>query len=74
MKIILAILLIGAGAWLLWQGGTSFTYREKDKTVVDVGIAQLKADVQRRVDVPAYWGWVGIGLGVVVLFVPVGRR
>ncbi len=74
MKILLAILLIGAGAWLLWQGGTSFTYKEKDKTVLDVGIAQVKGDVTRRVDIPAYWGWVGIGLGAAVLIVPMGRR
>jgi len=74
MKIIVAILLIGAGAWLIWQGGISFNYTEKNATVIDVGIAQVKGDVPRTVRVDGHWGWAGVVLGGLLLLAGGFRR
>jgi len=69
-RIVGAILIVFAMVTFLW-GGISWT---REKTVVDLGPIEAKAEQRERIPLPPVVGGVALVAGIVLLVIPSRRR
>lgn len=68
---LLGILLVVLGALGLYFRAIPYTSREK---VLDVGPFQASADLRKELEIPPLVSGAVLGVGVLLLLVPAGRR
>ena len=69
-RIVGAILIVFAMVTFLW-GGISWT---REKTVVDLGPIEAKAETRERIPLPPIAGGIALVAGIVLLVIPARRR
>jgi UDP-N-acetylmuramyl pentapeptide phosphotransferase/UDP-N-acetylglucosamine-1-phosphate transferase len=69
-RIVGAILIVFAMVTFLW-GGISWT---REKTVVDLGPIEAKAEERERIPLPPLVGGIALVAGIVLLVIPARRR
>ncbi|MFO0596171.1 MAG: hypothetical protein U0228_12725 [Myxococcaceae bacterium] len=71
MNKLIGIVLVAAGTAGLWFGGIPYRTNE---TVLKVGPLEAKADVDRTMEIPKPISAGAVGVGVVFLLLPGGRK
>lgn len=71
MNKLIGLILIVAGVAALWFGGIPYRTNE---TVVKIGPIEAKADMDKTLEIPKPVSAGLVGVGVVLLLIPGGRR
>ena len=71
MNKLIGLVLIAVGVVALWFGGIPYKTNE---TVLKLGPLEAKADLDKTLDIPKPVGAGLVGVGVVLLLIPGGRR
>jgi uncharacterized membrane protein HdeD (DUF308 family) len=71
MARVLGMILVVLGIVALLWGGISWT---REKTIVDLGPIEAKAETRERIPLPPIVGAVALVAGVILLVVPARRR
>lgn len=71
MNKLLGLVLVTLGVVALWFGGIPY---KSNETVLKLGPLEAKAELDRTLDIPKPVGAGLVGVGVLLLLIPGGRR
>lgn len=71
MNKLIGLILVAAGTAGLWFGGIPY---KSNETVVKIGPLEAKAELDKNFEIPKPISAGAIGLGVVLLLIPGGRK
>jgi hypothetical protein len=71
MNKLLGVVLVAAGTLGLWFGGIPYKTNE---TIVKLGPLEAKADLDKTLEIPKPVSGGLVGIGVVLLLIPSGKR
>lgn len=71
MNKLIGLILVAAGTAGLWFGGIPY---KSNETVVKIGPLEAKAELDKNFEIPKPVSAGAIGLGVVLLLIPGGRK